>query len=153
MSEETIGKRVVVERLFDAPRSTVWNAWTKPEEFSQWWSPDMFTIPVCELDIRVGGKAHVEMKGPDGTIYKSIGEYTEVVEPEKLTCITSPVDDKGNKYFEVSQTAEFTEVGSKTKVVYTSQVLTFTEAAAPFLAGMEQGLNQSMQKLEKYLSQ
>jgi uncharacterized protein YndB with AHSA1/START domain len=153
MSEEaSSNKKVVVERLFDTPRALVWDAWTQPEQFSQWWCPDMFTIPLCELDVRVGGKTHIEMKGPDGTIYPSIGEYTEVDKPERLTCVTSPLDNQGGKLFEVRQTAEFTEVGSKTKLVYTSEVISFTEAAAPYLAGMEPGLNQSMQKLEQYLS-
>jgi uncharacterized protein YndB with AHSA1/START domain len=151
MKDDNNNKIVVVERTFNAPRTLVWQAWTKSEKLSQWWSPDMFTIPVCELDVRVGGKARIDMKGPDGTIYPSLGEYTEVIELEKLTCVTSTLDAAGNKLFEVRQTAEFTEMGSKTKLTYTSEVISFTKAAEPYLAGMEPGLNQSIEKLEDFL--
>ena len=41
MSEHTI----VIERVLDAPRDLVWNAWTDPDEVARWWGPEHFTTP------------------------------------------------------------------------------------------------------------
>ena len=49
-------ERMVVTRVFDAPRELVWKAWTDPKYIMQWWGPKGFTAPVCEMDFRVGGK-------------------------------------------------------------------------------------------------
>ena len=46
---------VTLTRIFDAPRSLVWKAWTDPKMMAQWFGPRCFTNPVCELDVRVGG--------------------------------------------------------------------------------------------------
>ena len=49
-------ERMVVTRIFDAPRELVWKAWTDPKYVMQWWGPKGFTVPVCQMDFRVGGK-------------------------------------------------------------------------------------------------
>ena len=56
---------MVVKRDFDAPRALVWKAWTDPGFIMQWWGPNGFTAPVCQMDFRVGGAA-LRRKGPDG---------------------------------------------------------------------------------------
>jgi uncharacterized protein YndB with AHSA1/START domain len=88
---------------FDADIDSLWKAWTDPMEFSKWWSPDMFSVPRCEMDVKPGGKIVVDMKGPDGTVYPSVGEYKEVVVNQKLAFTNSPLDANGNKLFEVLQ--------------------------------------------------
>jgi hypothetical protein len=45
-------RTVVITRVFDAPRKLVWKAWTDPKHVAQWWGPQGFTNPVCELDVR-----------------------------------------------------------------------------------------------------
>src|SRR5579864_3601629 len=59
-------ERMVVTRVFDAPRELVWKAWTDPKYVMQWWGPKGFTAPVCQMDFRVGGKFLCCMKAPDG---------------------------------------------------------------------------------------
>ena len=61
---------VTITRVFDAPRALVWAAWTDPKRMAQWWGPKGFTNPVCELDLRVGGKIRIDMRAPDGTRYE-----------------------------------------------------------------------------------
>jgi len=58
MTESTVNEteRMVVTRIFDAPRELVWKAWTDPKYVMQWWGPKGFTAPFCEMDFRVGGK-------------------------------------------------------------------------------------------------
>jgi uncharacterized protein YndB with AHSA1/START domain len=46
---------IVVTRVFDAPRSRVFKAWTDPERMKQWWGPNGFTMPYCKIDLRPGG--------------------------------------------------------------------------------------------------
>ena len=145
-------KTVNIEYEFNAPRSLVWDAWTKPEHFSQWWSPDMFTIPVCELDVRVDGKIRIDMQGPDGVVYPSSGVFKEIVEPQRLVFTNSPLDASGNKLFEVLQTVVLSEQNGKTKLTLKAEVISATADAAPYLAGMEMGLNQAINKLDKLVS-
>lgn len=129
-------------RTFDAPRELVWKAWTDPQHLAMWWGPHGFSNPVCEVDVRVGGAIHIEMRGPDGTIYPNDGEFVEVVPPERLA-FTSGVTD----LFEVLTTVTLTERGGRTTVAVNARVLKATGDAAPFLAGMEAGWSQSLERL------
>ena len=78
-------ERMVVTRIFDAPRELVWKAWTDPKYIMQWWGPKGFTAPVCEMDFRVGGKLICCMAAPDGQIcgWNAV-EYHEIVLHEKI---------------------------------------------------------------------
>jgi len=71
-------------RTFDAPRGLVWEALSKPEHMREWWGPRGFTMPVCEIDLRVGGAYRFVPKGPDGAEYGFRGEYREIVPPERI---------------------------------------------------------------------
>ena len=53
---QTNNPSVALARVFDAPRELVFKAWTEPERMAQWWGPHGFTAPVCELDVRPGGR-------------------------------------------------------------------------------------------------
>jgi len=145
-------KTLNITRTFDAPRELVWDAWTQPEQFAQWYAPDDFTIPVCELDVRPEGKVRIDMKGPDGTVYPSSGEFKEVAKPEHLAFTNSPLDGDGNQLFVVLHTLELAETDGQTTLNLTSEVLSAGPDAAPFLAGMETGLNQAIQKLDRLVN-
>ena len=57
MSDARVSENaIVIERTFDAPVNLVWQLWTDPEHFKQWYGPTGFTIPVAEMDLQVGGK-------------------------------------------------------------------------------------------------
>lgn len=136
-----------ISRTFDAPRQAVWDAWTQPEQFKQWFMPKPFSIPSCELDVQVGGELHVDTQGPDGAIMPLVGKYTIVDAPSKLVFVSSPLDADGNKLFEVQQTITLNEVDGKTTLDITSEVLSAGENAEQFLSGMEQGLNMAFDQL------
>src|SRR5438552_10577117 len=59
-------RTLVTTRIFDAPRERVYKAWTDPKQLAQWFPPEGFTAPVCQLDVRVGGAIRIDMKGPEG---------------------------------------------------------------------------------------
>ncbi len=90
-------ERLVVTRVFDAPRELVWKAWTDPKYVMQWWGPKGFTSPVCKMDFRVGGKFLFCMRAPDGQEYWNGGEYFEIVVHEKIVYSMYFADAEGNK--------------------------------------------------------
>ncbi len=98
MSDSTISKDAcVVERIFEAPVDLIWQMWTQPEHFKSWYGPQGFTVPVAEMDVRVGGKHLFCMESPDGSMKMwSTGEYTEIIPNERLVYTDSPADENGN---------------------------------------------------------
>jgi uncharacterized protein YndB with AHSA1/START domain len=140
-------RELVITRIFDAPRELVWKAWTDPVRLKHWWGPKGFTNPVCELDVRPGGAIRIHMRGPDGTIYPMTGVYQEIAELERLVFTSAALDENGNPLFEVLNTMTFSEHAGKTKLTMRASVTKVTAKAAPYLAGMEQGWSQSLDRL------
>lgn len=100
MSDSTFSKNaVVVERTFDAPVEVIWQLWTTPDLFKTWYGPNGFSVPVAEMDVRVGGK-HLfcmERQTPNGSMKMwSTGEYIEVVPNQRLVYTDSIADENGN---------------------------------------------------------
>ncbi len=145
-------QEIVFTRVFDAPRALVFKVWTDPKHLAQWWGPKGFTNPVCEWDLRPGGAILVHMRAPDGTIYPMTGVYDEVVEPERLafTC-GAHADEKGRPIFQVQNIVTFAEQDGRTTLTLTARVIFQTPAAAPHLAGMQEGWTQSLERLETHV--
>jgi uncharacterized protein YndB with AHSA1/START domain len=144
----TFERRLVLERVFDAPRELVFKAWIDPEQLAQWWGPHGFTNPLCEADARPGGAIRIDMKGPDGTVFPMGGTFHEIVEPEKLVMTTTAMhDEAGNPKLAVLNIVTFTDHGGKTKLVLHAIVVTATDEAAFALQGMEQGWTESLERL------
>jgi uncharacterized protein YndB with AHSA1/START domain len=90
---------VVIERSFDAPVEVIWQMWTDPEHFKSWYGPDGVTIPVANMDVRVGGTRLIcmEMTSSNGPMQMWFtGEYREVVANERLVYTESMSDEHGN---------------------------------------------------------
>jgi len=77
-------RELVTTRIFDAPRELVWKAWAEPAHIARWWGPQGYSVPSCELDFKVGGRFHLQMRSPDGTVYPADGFFREIVEPERI---------------------------------------------------------------------
>jgi uncharacterized protein YndB with AHSA1/START domain len=99
MTQNTVNEteRMVVTRVFDAPRELVWKAWTDPKYVMRWWGPKGFTSPVCKMDFRVGGNFLCCMRAPDGQEFWNGGEYHEIVLHEKIVYSMHFSDPQGNK--------------------------------------------------------
>ena len=144
---------LTIVREFHAPRALVFAAWTDPKHLAQWWGPHGFTTPVCEADARPGGRLHIDMRSPDGTLYPCLGTFEEVVAPERVVFVTSALGENGRSLFDVRTTATFEERGGKTRVTLQANVLaTYVPEAAQYLDGMEAGWTQSLERLEAYVS-
>ena len=88
----------MLTRLFDAPRHLVFEAMTKPEHVRRWWGilDDKHSVPVCEIDLRVGGAWRFVGEGPEGGC-RFYGDYREITPPERLVCteVFEPFPDAG----------------------------------------------------------
>jgi uncharacterized protein YndB with AHSA1/START domain len=136
-----------IKRIFNVPRQAVWDAWTNPEQFKQWYMPAPYSVPSAEFDVRIGGVLKIDTLSPDGTIMPIIGEFKVVDEPAKLVMTSSPLDADGNKLFEVQHTILLSETDGQTTLDITSEVLSAGPQADQFLSGMKPGLEQAFDQL------
>jgi uncharacterized protein YndB with AHSA1/START domain len=146
-------KPLTITRTLNATAQAVWDAWTTPEQFKQWYMPAPFTVPSCEFDVRPGGKLRIETQDPQGNIMPVVGEFTEVEQPKKLVQIDTLLDADGNKLFDVRHSLTLTENNGQTTLEITSEVLWAGPNADQFLSGMEPGLNQALDQLTTLLAQ
>ncbi len=158
MSNTNISKEaVVIERVFDAPVDLIWQMWTNPEHFKNWYGPKGFTVPVAEMDVHVGGKHLFCMESPDGSMKMwSTGEYTEVVPNERLVYTDSPADENGNVVSPSAMgmpegypattevTILFEDIGGRTKMV-------MTHAGVPADSDANAGWEQAFAKMADHI--
>ena len=87
MSDDSDDREFTITRIFHAPRELVWQAWTQPEQFANWFGPRGYNVPPSSvsLDLRVGGSCEFTMvSDADGSEMRNRGVFVEVVEPERL---------------------------------------------------------------------
>ena len=79
---------VRLERTFQAPPDRVFAAFTHVEVLRQWWGPGVgWTMPVVEMDLRVGGRMRLVTQSPDGEDYGGQGEFVQIDPPRRLTYV------------------------------------------------------------------
>ena len=86
---------LVIERIFDAPRELVFDAWSKPEHLVHWWGPKDFSLPFCEIDFRVGGSYRFCMRSPEREDHWVRGVYRDIVETERIVLTWNREDSNG----------------------------------------------------------
>ncbi|MGB6176387.1 MAG: SRPBCC domain-containing protein [Methylocella sp.] len=145
-------RTIVITRIFDAPRSLVFKAWTDPQHLARWWGPKGFANPICELDARAGGAWRIVMRSPAGIEYPCGGVYREIVEPERLVFTNIAMDNEGNPVLDGLTTVIFAEHGGKTKLTLQTRAVAVAAHAAAYLAGMEAGWTQSLERLAEELA-
>lgn len=145
-------REIEIERDFNAPRQLVFDAFTKPELVSRWLlGPDGWTMPVCEIDLKVGGAyRYVWRKESTGHEMGMGGVFREVTPPERLVA-TEKFDDAWYPG-EALNTTIFEERGEITKVrhimLYESQEARDTANRS----GMDQGMIAGYNRLEQVLA-
>jgi len=147
-----VKREVVITRVIDAPRELVFKAWIDPKRMAQWWGPRGFTNPICELDARVGGAWRIVMRSPAGIEYPCGGVYREIVEPERLVVTNIATDNQGNPVLDGLTTVIFAEQGGGTKLTLQTRAVAVVAHAAAYLAGMEAGWTQSLERLAEELA-
>jgi uncharacterized protein YndB with AHSA1/START domain len=143
-------REIAMIRVFNAPRNLVFDAWTKPELVRRWLlGPPGWTMPVCEIDLRVGGAYRFEWLGQDGTRMGMGGVYREIVIPERIVNMQLfDVDWTGG---ETLGTLLFTEHAGKTTL--TNSVLYSSREArdAALRTRMAEGVEAGYARLDEIL--
>jgi uncharacterized protein YndB with AHSA1/START domain len=145
-------QELTLKRTFDAPIELVFKAWTDPSLIAQWWGPTYFTIPVCKVDPRPGGKLYIVMHGPKNSDFDidlpMTGTFKEFVPPNRLVWTSEAIfDEKGVPQLETLSTLNFTEKDGKTEMILQIVLLKTNPAMQAAWAGAETGWNQSLDKL------
>jgi uncharacterized protein YndB with AHSA1/START domain len=135
----------VFRRELPVARAKAFAAWTDAKQLAKWWGPNGFTAPRCEVDAKPGGKIHVDMRAPDGSVEAMRGSFREVVAPERLVFDTSVPDPNGNP-IEVLILVAFVESGGKTTMTVRGRVLRIDPSAAKLLNGMNQGWEETLDR-------
>jgi uncharacterized protein YndB with AHSA1/START domain len=138
---------LTLTRVFNAPRTLVFDAWTDAKHMAQWWGPHHFTNPVCEIEARAGGRINIHMRGTDGTTHVTQGQFVEFVRPEKLVFINNARDLNGTLLLEGMTTVLFADEGGKTRLTLHTRVKGHVPMAPMMLKGMEMGWSQSLERL------
>src|SRR3954452_10831355 len=138
-------RELVVTRTVDAPPRLVFEAWTKPELFRQWWVPKSLgmTLLSCEMDVRVGGKYRLEFAQGDSQA-AFFGTYREVTPHSRLVW-TNEESDEGSV-----TTVTFAEQGGKTLLVM-HELYPSKEALDTAGTGAAEAMAERSERLEKVL--
>jgi uncharacterized protein YndB with AHSA1/START domain len=136
-------------RTFNAPRTLVFEAFTKPEFLKRWMGPHKLEMVVCESDLRVGGRYRFVYRTPDGQELAFSGEYTEVVPPERISRTFNFEFMPGH---ESNETFMLTENAGKTTITTTTLHKSFEARDGHLKHGAEQGMTEGYERLDELLS-
>jgi len=142
---------VVITRTFAAPRELVFAAFTDAQHLAQWWGPEGFTTPDAAADVRPGGTLHLDMHGPDGTVYHGGGTYHEIIAPERLVFSTTILGAADETLAEFRNTLTFVERNGQTDLTLTIRQIYVSAVVAHHVAGMKEGWTSSLVCLARYL--
>src|SRR6185295_6904027 len=136
-------RELVVTRTFNGPARLVFEAWTRPELFRQWWVPKSMGMSLrsCEMDVRVGGKYRLEFE-PDAMAF--FGMYKEVTPHSRLVW-TNEESDEGSV-----TTVTFAEKGGKTLLVM-HELYPSKEALDSAGTGAADAMGETFEQLDELL--
>lgn len=145
---------IAFTRAFGAPRDRVWRMWTQAKHLAHWWGPEGWTLPVCEVDFRVGGRWFYCMQGPD---MQSCGlaTYHEIDAPARIVYTDAFADSDGNMLAEMPAgrtTLTFLEGEGATTVRGVTRYDSQEQRDAILDMGVKAGLDQTLNPLDAYLS-
>src|SRR5262249_17228851 len=139
---------VAVARVINAPREAVFRAFTEAERSRGWLSPGEITNSAWQLHLRRAPPDAIPFCGADDPSYLRRGVLNAGAGPERLVFTDVVFDERAKALFEALYTIDFAEHDGKTRLIL-QVAASAGEAAAPYLARMEQGWNQSLDRLAR----
>jgi uncharacterized protein YndB with AHSA1/START domain len=148
-------REVRVTRQFNAPAQLVWDAHTKPELVTQWQGyPDGWTMPVCEMDVRVGGAYRWRWRSDENQEFGFFGKFIEV-KPAALLVFDQHYDPGTFGVPMMSEpsivTNVFEEESGLTTLTVTIRFASKEERDEAAATGMTDGMEVSYQRLDVLL--
>ena len=141
-------RELVITRTINAPARIVYDAWTKPEIFRQWWVPKSFglTLLSCDLDVRVGGQYRLVFRHGDSQM-AFFGRYIEVIPHSRIVWTNEEAEDGGPV-----TTVTFEENGGKTLVVLHELYPSKESLDAAMASGEKSGMDETFEQLDELLA-
>jgi uncharacterized protein YndB with AHSA1/START domain len=147
LAEGTPAKEIMVTRIVNAPRSLVFDTWTKPEHLVHWWGSNKCKLQFCEVDLRPGGTFRFCMGVPGEYEIWVSGIYHEITPPECLVFRCGLENEE--KSHEAMWRVTFEDGGGKTRL--TVHQVVFDNAHAR--ADAKEGMIESLEALDTHLEQ
>ena len=144
-------EEIRLTRLFDAPRSLVFEVMTKPEHVKMWWGRlgEGYSVPVCEIDLRPGGAWRFVNRHPKGEA-AFYGEYREITPPSRVV-FTEIFEQYPDSVSVV--TAELSDENGKTRFTATVRYPSRDVRDMVVASGMAQGAGISYDRLEDLVAE
>jgi uncharacterized protein YndB with AHSA1/START domain len=140
--------QILIERQFDAPRASVWKAFTTPELVRRWWHARRGEMTVCEIDLRVGGRWRYAMTTSEGGFEVAFhGEYREIVPHERI--VSTEVYEGAPGAGPAVNTMTLTEQDGRTTLTILVEHASKADRDAHVESGMEDGLQDALDLLEQ----
>jgi uncharacterized protein YndB with AHSA1/START domain len=147
-ASELTDRVLVVERIFDAPRSLCFRAWIEPQHLFRWFGPRGYTVPSYTLDPRPGGGWRCCMVSPEGREHWVRGVFREVLEPERLAFTWEHENADGTFGHETLITVTFADLGEKTGLTLRQETFESIEARDDH----RNGWSSAIERLAEYLA-
>ena len=143
-----------VSRAFDAPRSLVYRCHTEPALVRRWMlGPPGWTMPVCEIDLRVGGRYRYVWRSDDGAQeFGFVGEYREIHAPERVVN-TERFDGADPSGGDALCTLELSEEDGRTILTHSMRFPTAALRDQALESGMTDGMASSYDRLERVIAE
>ncbi|WP_199552824.1 metalloregulator ArsR/SmtB family transcription factor [Streptomyces sp. N35] len=145
------GRTFVFHRRLDAARALVWRHWTEPELLASWWAPPSLTITECALEPKAGGRAVLDYRDAEGS-YRSAGRVHTAKEAERLVFDMAVRDAAGAVVFTGHYDLTLTDTEGGTRLRLGLALTGTAVQAAPFIAGIETGWGQVLDRLDEVLA-
>jgi uncharacterized protein YndB with AHSA1/START domain len=144
-------REVLITRDFDAPVDLVFDCHTVPALVRRWLlGPPGWTMPVCDIDLRVGGRYRYVWRGPDGEEMGMGGVYREVARPYRI--VVNELFDEDWTGGETTVTTRFSETGGITRSTVTVLYSSKQAREAAGRSGMADGMEAGYQRLDELLA-
>jgi uncharacterized protein YndB with AHSA1/START domain len=144
-------REILITRMFDASRDLVFDAHTKPELVRRWLlGPPGWTMPVCEIDLRVGGRFRYVWRNADGRDMGMGGVYREIVRSERI--VSTEIFDEDWTGGETVNTLTFTEQAGRTTMTNVVLYSTADARDGALKSGMTDGMEAGYALLDNVLA-
>ena len=154
-------RSVTFQRVFAAPRPTVFAAWSSCEQLARWWGPTDWSLPVCRQEFRPGGSWLYGMQGPAGdprwgdVVSYGLGVYETIEEPERITYRDHFADADGNPLPDMpvmTIDVRFEDLGEATRLISTTTFASVEDFDRTAEMGMVEGMQQTFDRLDHVLT-
>lgn len=163
VTKDLENKKLIIERVFDAPKADVWKAYADQKWFEKWWGPEGWETAAKEFSFEPGGRVHYDMKCVDerqgewfGKSSWGLMDIKTVDAPNSFSYVDYFSDESGEPNKEMPAlriTNEFIEEDGKTRMVSTSLADSAEQIEELIKMGMLEGYDSQMDKLDKIFAE